>query len=92
MTFYKFGTSELQKRGMFNSQAETVMQKVVAQNDQMDGRWNEDISEYPPMMKNLIWINIENEALKYIKKHCPEAWFRPVFDNEHPLRKKFEAM
>lgn len=90
MTFYEFGMKELQSRGMFTTQAENVMKNVIAENTQMGLRWNDNISDYPPMMKNIIWMSIENEALNYIKISCPEAWFRPVFDKDHPLRKQFE--
>lgn len=90
MNFYKFGISELKNRGMFPTQAVAIMQKEVEENKEMTERWGEDTSYYPPMMKNILWMGIEQKALEYIKENCPEAWFRPVFDPEHPLRKQFE--
>jgi hypothetical protein len=92
MTFYEFGIKELTSRGMFNYQAVKVIKNVMSGNDLMQSRWNEDISGYPLLIRNFLWMDIEKEALNFIKISCPEAWFRPVFDKDHPLRKEFEAM
>lgn len=98
MNFYEFGVDELKKRGMFESQANEVMDKAVLEshdnensvNREMRDRWGDSIDAYPPMMKALVFMGIEPIALEYIKEKCPEAWFRPIFDKDHPLRKEFE--
>lgn len=98
MNFYEFGVNEMKNRGMFKNQAEEVMQNVISDsesnaesvNREMEGRWGDSIDDYPPMLKVTVFMGIEPFALEYIKKNCPEAWFRPMFDRDHPLRKKFE--
>ena len=91
MSFYEYITNQLTQRGMFNNQAKEVIENVMKNQPEMDGRWEDDINGYPPALRNLIWVTVEHEALNYIKLRCPEAWFRAIFDKEHPLRKEFES-
>ena len=98
MNFYEFGYEELKKRGMFDEQAHEVMERVVLNSHSnensvhwdMRDRWSDNINNYPPMLQPIVFMGIEPIALEYIKEKCPNAWFRPMFDKEHPLRKKFE--
>lgn len=90
MNFYDFFINELVQRGMFDNQAKSVMDKVMANNPHMEGRWSEKTTGYPENLTNIIWLSVEQEALEFIKENCPQAWFRPMFDREHPLRKEFE--
>lgn len=90
MNFYDYFIKQLTERGVFKNQAEEIMEKVMTNNPMMEGRWSERTSNYPENLTNIIWMGIEDEALKYIKENCPQAWFRPMFDKEHPLRKEFE--
>ena len=93
MNFYDFCIGELVNRGMFENQAKEVMQRVMTkENDTMAGRWQDKVSDYPPALKGVIWMGVEHETLEYIKENCPEAWFRPVFDKDHPMRKEFESL
>jgi len=97
MNFYELGIKELTSRGMFDNQAKEVMDRVVedsknkdSANNSMNSRWTDDIDGYPAPMKVVIYMGIEPIALEYIKEKIPEAWFRPMFDKEHPVRKQFE--
>jgi len=92
MTFYEFGIKRLTEWGMFDNQAKEVMLREMETNEPMQGRWMENMESYPDIAKNIIWMGIEYTALEYIKEKCPEAWFRPLFDKNHPLRKEFEAL
>jgi hypothetical protein len=51
----------------------------------MKNRWGDDVENYPPGLYNVIWAYCKIEALKYIDAHCPQAWFRPVFDPKDPI-------
>lgn len=55
-------------------------------------RLKKDMQNYPEVTKNIIWMGIELTTLNYIKENCPEAWFRPLFDPDHPLRKELDAL
>lgn len=90
MNFYNFFINQLTQRGVFEGQAKLIMDKVIANNPHMDGRWDELTINYPQQLTNIIWISVEQETLEFIKENCPQAWFRPIFDIDHPLRKEFE--
>ncbi len=90
MNFYDFFINQLVQNGMFDNQAKAVVDKVMGNNPQMEGRWGEKTTEYPQNLTNIIWLSVKHEALEFIKENCPQAWFRPMFDKEHPLRKEFE--
>jgi len=97
MTFYEFGIKDLVSKGMFDIQATEVMNRVVidsknkdSANNAMNGRWDDKVEDYPPTMSVVLSIAIEPIALEWIKDTLPEAWFRPMFDKDHPVRKQFE--
>jgi len=92
MNFYEWGINELQSNGLSSDQAEAIMKSEINENTTMSGRWTDDIVEYPDFMKNILWLSIQRITLEFIKENCPKAWFRPLFDLDHPLRKEFEAL
>jgi hypothetical protein len=83
---------------MFPEQAKEIMETVVKDsrsnpgsiNRCMNDRWYENVDDYLPMILHLLFNGIEPFVLVYIKEKCPEAWFRPIFDRNHPLRIKYE--
>lgn len=97
MTFKEFGVKKLFSMGMFENQAEAVMEKVISDsktnkespNIDMKDRWDDDITGYPECMLTVLFIAIKPFALEWIKENMPEAWYRPMFDSEHPLNKEF---
>jgi len=92
MTFKQYFEKELESQGMFPQQAKDVMVSVIENDDTMNERWFEDVKGYPEALGNILRITVHQEATKYLIIHCPEAWNRPIFDVNHPLRKEFEAM
>lgn len=90
MNFYDFFTKQLTSLGMFPNQAKDVMTITMERHSEMKGRWDEDITSYPQQLQNIIWLSIEDIALEYIEKNVPEAWFKPIFDRNSPIRKQFE--
>jgi hypothetical protein len=87
MTFRDKAKQMLTERGMFDNQAEAVMDRVIAapENKAMQGRWNDDTSGYPPPMVNVLWFTVKRHALEYIEETCPEAWFKPMFEETAPV-------
>ncbi len=67
--------------GMFESDAEAVMEAVKADsaNKAMAGRWSDMAEGYPKALYGLLWVEVKRAALKYIDANCPQAWFRPMF-------------
>jgi hypothetical protein len=72
--------SELVKNGMFQNQAEEVMQQFMPNHPTMNDRWDSQMDEYPQVMRAVLWMNLKHEALKYINEKCPMAWFKPLFE------------
>ena len=92
MNFKQYFKNELESQGMFSQQADDVIEQVIEVDDTMNERWYQDIKNYPDGMINILRLTVHTEATKYLKEHCPQAWNLPLFDINHPLRKKFEAM
>lgn len=83
MSFYAHFMKELTVKGMFDDQAKAVMDRVIKVNKSMEGRWDNDISSYPRSVLVVISLSVSDEAVKYIKEECPEAWFRPMFEKSN---------
>jgi hypothetical protein len=82
MVFKDFVLQELEKNGLFNHQALDVFTLVEKNMSEMRSRWNDDVSGYPPVMKNIVWANVKIVTLKYIETTCPDAWFKPMFETK----------
>ena len=66
--------------GMFDMQAETVLDRIADEpDDPMAGRWNDRAEDYPPVMFDVLWLAVSREALAYIDEAHPQAWFRDMF-------------
>lgn len=75
----------LTDRGMFDSDADKVLENVIPQIESMGPMykitWNSPADGYPDTFYNLIWLLLRKTALKWIDENVPEAWFRPMFFN-----------
>ncbi len=81
MTFRQALVAEMVSRGMFESQANKVMEIVIADevNRDMAGRWDEDASKYPAPLLIVLWLNARETALAWIDQNLPRAFYRPMF-------------
>lgn len=82
MTFKNVMIQEMIDRGMFESQAQEIMDLYV--NDPRNlievHIWDDYANDYPNTMKNVLWIGVKEFAFQWIKDNLPEAWFRPMFE------------
>jgi hypothetical protein len=81
MNFLEKIEFELQQNGMPETMAKAVLEayKAGEAKTHLATRWHEDVSNYPELLWNLVWVCVKNYALKYIDDHAPKAWFRIVF-------------
>lgn len=79
MTFQEFAEKFLEERGMFPNQAEQVIQHVKANHPEMELRWSDNVSGYPPVMQDVIATTLQSEGLAWIDRNLPMAWYRPMF-------------
>lgn len=84
MNFDNYFQNYLQERGFFADNAKTVMQTVKAakENKSMVGRWGDDMSGYPHQIVIGLSLSVRDYALIWIDENCPEAWYRPVFEQK----------
>ena len=92
MTFRKRMEAMCVDNGMFDTQAEKVVQRAVNESRETDEanedsggmfhRWDDDEAGYPLTMTAVLWMCVCRHALEFIKEECPNAWFRPMFDKE----------
>ena len=68
-------------RGMFDNQADVVMDKVkTIVGESMDRRWDESIENYPDTVLIQLWLIAKEESLNYLNENLPLAWFKPMFE------------
>lgn len=82
MTFSESVLKFLDSNGMQAAQAEQVLEMLVNDRGQesMKGRWDGDVSEYPPVMEKLILLSVKHFAIEWIDANLPLAWYRPMFE------------
>ena len=82
MTFEEKMKAMLVERGLFDEQADVVIQNAKEKiGDSMAHRWREDSEGYPPSVIAVLWISVKNEAKDYIAENLPKALFRPMFES-----------
>jgi hypothetical protein len=69
--------------GMFEEQAHKVMNvaipKINELSDDYEIEWDSDCDIYEPEMYNFLFSLVKKEALEWIDKNVPKAWFRENF-------------
>lgn len=86
MTIREWLIRELVSCGFFETQAEEIVAKHIREctDASKNERWEDQEDNYLQILLRLLFQGLFVDALEYIDKNCPEAWFRPVFDPEHP--------
>lgn len=73
----------LTSRGMFDNDADKVLDDVIPQIDAYatgyNITWDRPASEYPDVLYGVMWVPLQEAALKWIDSNAPQAWFRPMF-------------
>lgn len=84
MTFEEKARAMLVERGMFPKQADEVvaMMKQDPANEAMSDRWRDNIEDYPIEMLAILLFSAKTNALEWIDKNCPKAWYRPMFEKD----------
>ena len=70
--------------GMFESQAEKVMEVAMPEVDSLVDdykfTWDRPATEYPDAVYKIVFnMNIKPIAFKWIEENVPMAWFKPMF-------------
>ena len=79
-TLCEFFSGKLYRHCLTEEQADEVMQRVIENNSLDQSKWLEDVNRFNKIELITIWINVEHEALSYIKEKYPWAWFRGLFE------------
>jgi hypothetical protein len=85
MTIREWAEHYLYDLGMFPDQASSVVDEFMTDpvvKSAMVGRWNDSIDTYPGGASKLgkfLAILLDDAAVEWIDKNCPEVWFRSVF-------------
>lgn len=79
MTFEKFVIKFCTDRMMVESQARQVLGAVKTAQPSMNGRWHEQVSDYPESVMFGVAITVKGEALDWIDKNLPSAFYRELF-------------
>jgi hypothetical protein len=84
MTFKEKMLGLLKQHGLSDGEAETVLALAQADpaNAAMKGRWEDNVEGYPAEMFTLLWLTVKHTARDYLAEYNPEAWYRPLFEEE----------
>ena len=84
MTITKYIEEYLERAGMFPEQVKTVIR--MALRPEADGgihrmveRIDDDLEDYPPVMKNVFVTAVNRLALEYCEEHYLDGWLMSVF-------------
>ena len=76
----------LVSRGMFPEQADEVLKQAIPVLDRLDPNyvitWDAKSDEYPDSVYKTWMVSLKREALKWIDKNLPLAWYRPMFERD----------
>lgn len=76
--------SMLIQRGMFESQAESVMEKAIPELNSIvkdyNIRFDSSSSEYPEVIYSILFMSVKKVALEWIEENVPMAWYKPMFE------------
>jgi hypothetical protein len=77
---------ELYNRGLFEEQAQEIMDAVKAapENESMQGRWTDRATGYPNVLINALWFSVNDAAIEWMDKNAPHHWARPMFTGVMP--------
>ena len=70
------------EKGMFESQAKTVVDLAIPEIDNLDNykiTWDRPASEYPEPLYIIMFLTVKKVAYKWIEENFPLAWFKPMF-------------
>ncbi|MFT7614325.1 MAG: hypothetical protein ACI9J3_003307 [Parvicellaceae bacterium] len=72
------------ERGMFDTQAEAVMDLAIPKMDDVvenyNFTWDTDSNEYPQVIYNVLFSTVKETALEWINTNKPQAWYKPMFE------------
>lgn len=70
--------------GMFDDQADEVLKEAIPKIESLTPNyrytWDRPADEYPDAIYKVLWLLLRREALVWIDKNAPQAWFRPMFE------------
>ena len=73
---------KLLKMGMFESQAKEILDISIPKMNEITENysisWHSCSSEYPEVIYNVLFMTVRTDAFQWIKKNKPQAWFRPI--------------
>ena len=69
------------ERGMFEKQAQSIVESVIPEIEK-SGRitWNRPAEEYPDVMYATMFLFVKNKVIEWIDTNAPKVWFRPFFE------------
>lgn len=79
MTFEEKLKALLVEHGMFERQAQVIVDRMKAHEWNAEVRWNDQVEHNPLSMLAILWSRAQKEALAYIDEVCPKAFNRSMF-------------
>lgn len=67
----KFETM-LVSKGLWPQEAKVALERVIANDPSMEGRWDDECEGYPDSLLVSIWMNVRRHAADYLKETKPK--------------------
>ena len=68
------------KNGLTESQADSVLKQMAAEDDGLiTDRWNDTADGYPPQLMAVLWMVFKRNAKQWLLKNCPQHFALTMF-------------
>ena len=77
--------------GLFESQADAILQMVYDEGDnELKTRWNDNAEDYNSIVIDVLWIAVCRNTVKFIDENCPKHWARNFFVIQEQKHESFQ--
>ena len=81
MTIKQYCILYLEGNGMFKDDATAIVDGFTGTPSAMDGRWNDQTTDYPESVLDVLILGLRSFAVKWIDANQPQAWYRAMLSD-----------
>lgn len=74
--------SMLKNNGLWPNEAKAITAELKTSMKEMNGRWEEDETAYPPQLMAVIWMSAKSKAIERIDSNKPKHFARFMLTSE----------
>ena len=79
MTIEELLKQKMVENGLWPEETDKVIEELKSELPNMEGVWHRNADDYPASMFVVLWLNVQTIVIKWMDKHCPKHFARPMF-------------